>query len=61
MARTATPTDVRETIRRRFDDELGGGPATGLRPDRDGEGVLTLTHIWTLTIAVVGESRAESR
>ena len=61
MARTATPTDVRETIRRRFDDELGGGPATGLRPARDGEGVLTLTHIWTLTIAVVGESSAESR
>jgi SAM-dependent methyltransferase len=56
MERTATPAAVRETIRRRFDDELGGGPATGLRPARDGGGALTLSHIWTLTIAVVGES-----
>lgn len=58
LQRTATPAAVRETIRRRFDDELGGGPVTGLRPARDGAGVLTLTHIWTLTMAVVGESRA---
>ena len=48
-------------IRRRFDDELAGGPATGLRPARDGEGVLTLTHTWTLTIAVVAESAGPTR
>lgn len=47
MHRTATPEPVRAAIRTRFAEELGGGPATGLRPSTDG----TLTHEWTMTIA----------
>jgi SAM-dependent methyltransferase len=54
MARTATPDDVRGSIRARFDDEVRGGPPTGLRPYRDGAGRLTLTHPWAMFVAVPG-------
>ncbi|MFV2177319.1 class I SAM-dependent methyltransferase [Actinomadura sp. LOL_016] len=40
---SGTPDDARERIRAELRDELGGGPATGMRPsERDGE--LHFTH-----------------
>jgi SAM-dependent methyltransferase len=51
MQRTDTPLEVRAVIRDRFADELRGGPPTGLRPVRDADGVLWLTHTWTMTTA----------
>ena len=56
MERTATPSEVREAIRDRFEEELSGGPPTGLRPSRGGSrnsGPLTLTHTWSLAVAEV--------
>lgn len=52
MRRTDTPLEVREVIRDRFADELRGGPPTGLRPFRDADGALWLTHTWTMTTAL---------
>jgi ubiquinone/menaquinone biosynthesis C-methylase UbiE len=51
MERTATPTHIRADIRARFDDELGGGRPTGLRPYRHNNGMLLLTHTWTMVTA----------
>lgn len=56
LERTATPDDVRQEVRQRFDDELTGGPPTGLRPARAEDGSLTLTHTWSLTLADTGSS-----
>ena len=53
MERTATPSGTRELIRTRFAEEFAGGEPTGLRPSRDESGVLALTHIWTLSVALV--------
>ncbi|WP_187351897.1 class I SAM-dependent methyltransferase [Allosaccharopolyspora coralli] len=47
MARTDTPSDVRDQIRERFRQELAGGAPTGLRPQEDG----TFTHVWATTVA----------
>lgn len=49
LERTATPAAVRAQIRTRFDEELRGGPPTGLDPHRRG-GVLLLTHPWVMTV-----------
>ncbi|RFS84924.1 methyltransferase domain-containing protein [Actinomadura spongiicola] len=38
-----TPDDVAAQIRRELEDELAGGPATGMRPSRT-DGVLHFTH-----------------
>ncbi len=51
MERTATPAHVRADIRARFDDELGGGRPTGLRPHRHDDRTLLLTHTWTMVTA----------
>jgi ubiquinone/menaquinone biosynthesis C-methylase UbiE len=50
MERSQTPSPVREEIRLRFDDEIAGGAATGLRPALDG-GRRTLMHRWGTVIA----------
>jgi ubiquinone/menaquinone biosynthesis C-methylase UbiE len=50
MARSATPDHDRAEIRRRLDEELAGGEATGLRPGRTGE-VRTISHTWATILA----------
>jgi ubiquinone/menaquinone biosynthesis C-methylase UbiE len=52
MERTATPSSARVEIRQRFESELAGRDPTGLRPFRDAKGVLMLTHVWAMTVAV---------
>ena len=61
MERTATPAGVRADIRARFDDEMHGGETTGLRPRRDEDGKLTLTHQWAMTVAVRAAASSTSR
>jgi ubiquinone/menaquinone biosynthesis C-methylase UbiE len=53
MARSRTPDPVRTEIRARLDDELAGGPPTGLRPCRDGDR-RSLRHRWSTVVAVPG-------
>ncbi|WP_018333809.1 class I SAM-dependent methyltransferase [Actinomycetospora chiangmaiensis] len=50
MERSHTPEADRDEIRRQLDAELAGGPATGLRPGRDGD-VRTMTHVWATVLA----------
>jgi ubiquinone/menaquinone biosynthesis C-methylase UbiE len=50
MARSATPDHDRAEIRRRLDDEIAGGPATGLHPARTGA-VRTISHVWATVVA----------
>ncbi|WP_242614081.1 class I SAM-dependent methyltransferase [Actinomadura roseirufa] len=48
-----TPADTAALIRREFEDELTGGPATGMRPSRvDGE--LCFTHSYLFQHAIAG-------
>lgn len=54
LQRTGTPIDVRAEIRYRFEREIEGGEATGLRPHRDGDGALVMVHPWSTIIAAVG-------
>ncbi|QFG25035.1 class I SAM-dependent methyltransferase [Actinomadura sp. WMMB 499] len=50
---SGTPEDARERIRGELRDELGGGPATGMRPsERDGE--LHVVHSLLFLHAVAG-------
>ncbi|WP_141577947.1 class I SAM-dependent methyltransferase [Actinomadura sp. WMMA1423] len=48
-----TPSDVAEQIRRELEDELAGGPATGMRPSMV-DGVLHFTHSYLFQQAIVG-------
>ncbi|MFI0483843.1 class I SAM-dependent methyltransferase [Actinomadura sp. 9N215] len=48
-----TPDDVAARIRRELDDELAGGPATGMRPSRP-DGVLHFTHTYLFQQAIAG-------
>jgi ubiquinone/menaquinone biosynthesis C-methylase UbiE len=50
MARSATPDRDRAEIRRRLDEEIGGGEATGLRPARTGD-VRSISHRWATILA----------
>ena len=50
MQRSHTPDADRDEIRRQLDDELAGGPATGLRPSR-GEHGRVMTHVWATVLA----------
>ena len=50
MARSATPDHDRAEIRRRLDEEIAGGEATGLRRGRTGE-VRTISHAWATILA----------
>jgi len=54
LARTGSSSVVRSRVRRRFEEELAGGVPTGLRPYRSGDGVLMLTHQWTILVATAG-------
>jgi SAM-dependent methyltransferase len=51
MARTNTPSRVRDEIRARIDEDLGGGPPTGLYPYREPSGAISFIHRWALLIA----------
>lgn len=51
MERTQTPGPVRAELRDRVEHELGGGEPTGLRPRRDGDGTVSLTHTWVTITA----------
>ncbi|TDD60914.1 methyltransferase domain-containing protein [Actinomadura darangshiensis] len=48
-----TPADVAAQIRRDLEDELAGGPATGMRPSMD-DGVLHFTHSYLFQQAIAG-------
>lgn len=48
-----TPDDVAAQIRRELEDELAGGPATGMRPSKI-DGVLHFTHTYMFQQAIVG-------
>ena len=48
-----TPDDVAAQIRRELEDELAGGPATGMRPS-EVDGVLHFTHTYMFQQAIVG-------
>jgi hypothetical protein len=50
MERSQTPERHRAEIRRRLDDELAGGPPTGLHPAREGN-LRTFTHVWGTVVA----------
>lgn len=50
MRRSQTPDEVREEIRLRLDDEVAGGPLTGLRPALDGDR-RTFMHRWVNVVA----------
>lgn len=50
LDRTQTPPEARARIMSRFEEEIDGGPATGLRPRRGPDGAIGFTHSWlTLT------------
>jgi len=49
LERTETPAPARAAIHERFEEELAGGPPTGLRPTGEG----TFVHTWTMTVARV--------
>lgn len=53
MARSQTPDAVKAQIRARFEEELAGGPATGLLPTHGSDGALRFTHIWATVTATV--------
>lgn len=48
-----TPADTAARIRRELEDELAGGPATGMRPSMV-DGVLHFTHTCLFQAAIVG-------
>lgn len=48
-----TPDDVAAQIRRELEDELSGGPATGMRPSKT-DGVLHFTHSYLFQQATAG-------
>lgn len=48
-----TPSDVAAQIRRELEDELAGGPATGMRPSMV-DGALHFTHSYLFQQAIVG-------
>ncbi|WP_433140494.1 class I SAM-dependent methyltransferase [Actinomadura nitritigenes] len=48
-----TPADDAERIRRELEDELSGGPATGMRPSRE-DGALHFTHSYLFQHAIAG-------
>jgi hypothetical protein len=48
-----TPGDVAAQIRRELEDELAGGPATGMRPSMV-DGVLHFTHSYLFQQAIAG-------
>ncbi|XRQ12084.1 class I SAM-dependent methyltransferase [Actinomadura welshii] len=48
-----TPDDVAAGIRRELEEELAGGPATGMRPS-EVDGVLHFTHTYLFQQAIVG-------
>lgn len=48
-----TPADAAERIRRELEDELSGGPATGMRPSRE-DGELHFTHTYLFHHASAG-------
>ncbi|WP_034089943.1 class I SAM-dependent methyltransferase [Streptacidiphilus albus] len=48
LARSRTPDRVSAQIRARFEEELAGGSATGLRPVRGADGALRFTHTWAV-------------
>jgi SAM-dependent methyltransferase len=50
LERSQTPERHRAEIRRRLDDELAGGPPTGLHPAREGN-LRTFTHLWGTVVA----------
>jgi len=51
LKRTQTPNNVRSQIVSRFEQELDGGPITGLRPTRTSNGTIHFTHPWITVIA----------
>jgi SAM-dependent methyltransferase len=51
MHRTATPPATRRLIRDRLARELDGGEPTGLRPRRDSDGLVSITHVWATVTA----------
>jgi ubiquinone/menaquinone biosynthesis C-methylase UbiE len=53
MARSATPDHDRAEIRRRLDEEIDGGEATGLRPAHAAT-VRTISHTWATILARPG-------
>ena len=50
MTRSQTPEQDRTVIRGALDEELAGGPLTGLRPGQEGD-TRTLTHLWATILA----------
>lgn len=49
-----TPPDDAAQIRRELEDELAGGPPTGMRPSRTDDGVLHFTHSYLFQQAIAG-------
>jgi SAM-dependent methyltransferase len=52
LAQSSTPPEQAEPIRAALRAELGGGPATGMRPVADGE-ALRFTQRWAIVVASV--------
>lgn len=55
LAQAAAPPATAEQIRAALESELEGGPATGMRPERDGE-TLRFTQRWTIFRAGVSSA-----
>lgn len=52
LRQAATAEPAAATIREALEAELAGGPATGLRAGRDGEGAMTITQRWRCLVGL---------